>query len=293
MIVGAIALAPLLSTRVTLGSSGTTTLTTCTDNALRLAMAGSGTISLSAPLRVPAGTTPVLDATGELVAFDGGGTVGPLIHVGGGNLTLIGLTLQNASAIGTPGSRGVNTGNGGDNGENGTSDGQSGGAGKPGQDGSPAEPSGSPGGTGGDASGGALSIDPNSLVAVVNCSFLQDLATGGNGYGGAIYNLGALTVVNTKFSANDAIGGGGGEGGPATEGGAIYNGGNLAANNLVFQITFLGTASNQSLGGNAGDRAMAATGDTAGMAALADRQHPATRAPPGTEATAGRAAAPG
>jgi hypothetical protein len=100
--------------------------------------------------------------------------------------------------------------------------------------------------------GGALYIGQNAVVVLTNCTFAGNFATnangvagatgssggvdggnGGNGTaggpaaGGAIYNLGNLTVLNCQFLTNGALGGTGGAGGGGGNGsGTLSDGGN-------------------------------------------------------------------
>ena len=88
--------------------AGTATVGTCDETHLRTAItaAGSpgtvtfacnGVITLSSPLSV--NQTLTLDATGQSVTLDGGGTVEVIDVVSGGSLTLINLTVAHGSAV--------------------------------------------------------------------------------------------------------------------------------------------------------------------------------------------------
>jgi hypothetical protein len=139
-----------------------------------------------------------------------------------------------------------------------------------------------------DANGGCLYINPGAVVTLTNCTLTGNGAVGaiglagndansggsygkngGNGtagapaLGGAIYNLGSLTVCGSYFLTNRAAGGSGGSGGNGGDGimqggnggsggagalgygGAIYNLGILWLTNCTF-------TGNQASGGDAG-----------------------------------------
>jgi hypothetical protein len=103
------------------------------------------------------------------------------------------------------------------------------------------------------AIGGALYIDTNAVVLLTNCTFLSNRAPGSNGVagingadnsngsgrnggsggdgvsaaGGAVYNLGMLSVLNCIFTSNSVTGGDGGNGGNGGDGtGTLATGGN-------------------------------------------------------------------
>ena len=98
------------------------------------------------------------------------------------------------------------------------------------------------GASGGSGDGGA--IYNIGTVTVTNSTFSANHATGGpggtdfpggNGFGGAIANEDTLTVTNCTFSANLATGGGtGGTTGGAGLGGAIYSNGTVTVTNSTF-----------------------------------------------------------
>ncbi len=168
-----------------------------------------------------------------------------------------------------------------------------GGAGGTGGDGSSTAGNGGNGGAGGRSFGGAV-YNTGSLI-VSNCTFTGNIAVGGAGgaggasgagataypgngaagglaQGGAIYNLGQLTIVNSSFYDNLAEGGasqaggtpnGNGNGaagaaGPIAEGGAIFSlGTNTAVNSTFYQ--------NFAVGGIGGNGGTATFGDFAGL----------------------------
>jgi len=105
-------------------------------------------------------------------------------------------------------------------------------------------------------SGGAISNRDGGTLSVSDCTFsgnqAQGGSSGGNGYGGALYNLASATVTDCVFTANQAVGG---DGGVATnkqsfiglgQGGAI---GNFAGNLTLTNSTFTG---NEATGGKSG-----------------------------------------
>lgn len=146
--------------------------------------------------------------------------------------------------------------------------------------------------------GGAFYVQSNASLLAVNCIFSNNLALGSNGIngagysgqnsssrgrsggsgaaganasGGAIYNLGSLSLSHCAFLTNGVFGGiggtggaagngdvrggsggGGGRGGTAT-GGAIYNQGTLETLNCAFYINF-------AVGGTGGAGGTAGTG---------------------------------
>jgi hypothetical protein len=150
--------------------------------------------------------------------------------------------------------------------------------------------------------GGALYISPGAEVLVTNCLFGGNGAVGANGVagndgndggtvgqngsngttgsqalGGAIYNLGILTALNSQFLTNRATGGTGGGGGNGGDGvfeggnggnggagalghgGAIYSQGTLRVTNCTF-------SGNTASGGSGGDGGAAGAGAFAGNA---------------------------
>lgn len=261
-----------------------------TEASLRAALNGGGLVTFSNDFAITISQTIVINLTTTIDA--GGHNVS--ISAGNGtrliqaltNLTLNGLTLLNGtsptaggalyvqpgvfvtashcvfggnSAIGTNGLTGVsgttNSNNTGGNGAAGTQ--------------------------GISAVGGAI-YNAGSL-ALVNCALTNNSATGGaggsggsggpgggtfavggnggdgapggSGLGGAVYNLGNLTLINCTFSANAASGGGGGQGGAGGagsfnglagnggaggdgSGGAIFNAANLTIIASTFSTNF-------------------------------------------------------
>ena len=106
-----------------------TTVTTCTDAALRSAVAGGGIVTfgtscsglqLVAALAVPAGHSVDLRSGGFSVVLDGRGA-NRHFEVTGGALAISGITLTNGRAAGTSGAAGSSAGSGPD-GDTGASD---------------------------------------------------------------------------------------------------------------------------------------------------------------------------
>ncbi|HTL56011.1 MAG TPA: choice-of-anchor Q domain-containing protein [Candidatus Limnocylindrales bacterium] len=228
----------------------------CTEQAFTNAVAAGDTVSftndctitLTGPVQISGNTT--IDAAGHTVTISGGNAV-PLFNVKG-TLNLLGLTLADGknqqggavyvnsgataiannctflgnSAIGTNGTAGSN---GSDN------------------------PDGS-GGNGGSGTAGTAGLGGAIYnlgdIALWNCVLVTNTATGGNGgtgggggdgggslgqggnggnggaggfgQGGAVYNLGNLSLFNCTLSNNIATGGTGGKGG--TNGNALFPG---------------------------------------------------------------------
>ncbi len=150
------------------------------------------------------------------------------------------------------------------------------------------------------ANGGAIHISQNATVLLTNCTVAGNAAvgdnglagaTGGNssygnggdgqngasgtpGLGGAIYNLGGLTLLKCMFATNSATGGSGGSGGNGGNGllnagnggsggsgglgagGAVWNGGSLTAMDCTFSNNFV-IGGDGAAGGNSGTGAFA------------------------------------
>lgn len=231
-------------------------VSTCTEEALRTALAGGGTvtfstncsITLTRPLSITLATT--IDASNHDVTISGGNAVS-LFNVTA-NLNLAGLTLSNGrSTNGTGGCMHIHSGAtvrasdcsfvansvqglNGFAGSNGSTN--SNGAGGNGGNGT----------AGLSGLGGAIYNLGN--LTLVGCNFMTNTATGGNGgkggnggagggtlsqggdggdggagaagFGGAIYNLNNTTLISCTFSNNAAFGGNGGVGG--TNGAGIF-----------------------------------------------------------------------
>ena len=154
-----------------------------------------------------------------------------------------------------------------------------------------------------DANGGSLYISPGAVVTLTNCTLAGNGAVGASGVagndansggnygqnggngtagapalGGAIYNLGSLSVWNSSFLTNRASGGSGGDGGNGGDGtyqggnggsggagalgygGAIYNLGTLWLTNC----TFTGNTASGGGGGSGGAKGTGAFEGNAG-----------------------------
>jgi len=201
-------------------------VTSCTETNLRAAMAGGGTVTfacdgtITLTNTIVVGKDVILDGSGHQITISGGNQVRVFYINTNINLTLFLLTIAN----------GVITNN--------------------------------------NASGGAIYNDGGTINAT-SCVFLGNGAFGlsfpyfcsgsGNGYGGAIYNVGVLNADYCSFLQNLAIGGAGndfvcpsgppsaysgGSGGRAG-GGAIYNLGAMTITRSLF-------ASNNASGGRGG-----------------------------------------
>ena len=193
------------------------------------------------PFTVPSGDTVSLDATGapSAVTFDAG-RASQLFAVNGGDLTLIGLTVQDGLAAGTPGTAGPVGADG--------TDGADGPGGKAGTSmtGPTAGGNGKPGGAGKAGTDGS---------------------DGGDGLGGAIDQLGgSLTLENDTIQSNVAQGGQGGAGGRGGAGGDGGTGG-IGGSGIVDQAG--GTTAGGALGGDAGNGAHAGNGGNGGAGGAA------------------------
>jgi hypothetical protein len=81
--------------------------------------------------------------------------------------------------------------------------------------------------------GGVIFNSGNGKVNITNCTFINNLAQGTNGYGGAIYNRnGTLNITGSNFSANSAD----------ELGGAIYN--YQAQSTVITGSTFISNVTN-------------------------------------------------
>ncbi len=166
-----------------------------------------------------------------------------------------------------------------------------------------------------DANGGSIYISSGAVATLTNCTFIGNSAVGTNGaagrdgsgggtmgsnggngtagvqaLGGAIYNLGSLTIYNSSFFTNRATGGNGGNGGAGGYGsfqggnggnggaggvgygGAIYNNlGTLRLTNCVF-------SGNTVSGGSGGSAGIGGAGPFAGSAGLGSAGAPGSGA---------------
>lgn len=301
------------------GLNAAVTLTSASYSALRAALSTGGTIILAFDGSIAVTNTlqisfdTLIDATGHTVTLNGANGAGRIFDVPSGvNFTAKNLILSGGSSVGTNGPVGkaganrINTGeNGGDGGMGGDgmggavrnygntalinctlqgnrATGGGGGAGGAGGDGGFEGGHGGEGGDAGRGYGGA--IYNAGTLALTNCAFMSNAATGGAGgvggktgsgtvatyvsgggvggqaLGGAIYNESSVVAINCLFYANSATSGGtaaagnraGGERGRDGQrgsdafGGGVFNSGTYA----VINSTFSG---NTLVGGKGGD----------------------------------------
>jgi len=193
-------------------------VTTCTEAALRAAMAGGGvvtfacdgTITLAATITNVSDT--VLDGSGHQVTLSGGGRVQVLYVTT--NLTLIRLAVSNGYA------------------------------------GSNSPPG------GGIYNAGTLTLRDCVVTGNRTWSGANGTSGGGGGDGGGIWSSGNLTATGCTFSGNATGNGGdgawahdrGGSGGPGGSGGAIWSMGYCALTNCTLAGNFTGSGGS---GGNA------------------------------------------
>ena len=251
-------------------------VTTCTEAALRAAMAGGGTVTFACDGTITLGRTitnvvdTLLDGSGHDVAISGGGSVQVFWVSTNVSFTIHNLAIVNGLST-NGGGGGVFNAGGTLNATNCAFVGNS--------------ASGPPVFAGSPSFGGAI-YNAGALHAS-GCSFLQNSVTGGTGVygfgggtwsspgpggsggpgsGGAIYNAGTMAVERSLFANNTVAGGTGGHGGdgvwiymwtgiPQTgghggnggdgNGGALFNGGTAALVNCTF-------AGNSGMGGAGG-----------------------------------------
>ena len=186
-------------------------VTSCTDAALRAAMAGGGTVTFACNGTIPLnnivviGTNTVLDGSGRQVTISGRNVVRVFYVNTNVSLTLINLTIADGLSA----------------------DGCGGGIYNEGTlnttkchfvantvQGAPASPA-------QDGCGGA--VYNTGALNIVDCSFVSNSALGGQsvnypyglggaGSGGAICNLGTMVIKRSLFVSNNAVGGTGGYG---------------------------------------------------------------------------------
>jgi hypothetical protein len=214
--------APRLRADVTVTNGSPDTFANAVSN---LVAGGGGTVFVTTPITVSNDVAEPID--GESVVTVSGGNTNSLFTVGSGSLVLANMTLKN----------------------------------------------------GVDRIGGAMYIAESGTVTLTNCIFSNNSARGTNGvsadpidktntptngkdggrgtpgesaYGGAVYNLGGLTILNCKFITNNATGGKGGDGadgqsagvrggnggrggaGGSAAGGGVFNIGTLVVSNCTF-----------------------------------------------------------
>jgi len=195
-------------------SAPATTVSTCTETALKTAIAhakgnpveytaecnelGAGTVEFTTPITVGAKATVDIDANGNTVYLSGMSSI-RLFIVKGGTLTLTGLNITAGVAMGQSGQ----PGNVGDLGQDGA-DGSSGQY----EAGGPAGPS----TAGGNGKNGTAAPNPT--------------ATNPQAEGGDVFVSGGTLVLNDDTVSGEAIGGNGGPGGNGGNGGNGGAGGN-------------------------------------------------------------------
>ena len=150
------------------------------------------------------------ESGGDAGAATNGGAVKGGAILNAGTLALSGVEFTGNEAYGGDGGGGGNGGNGGSGGT-----GADGGSGTPGAT-AGACSNGQNGGKGGAGGSGGRAGDGGVGSAGAN---------GGDAEGGAIFNTGTLTISQSAFSMNVAIGGGGGAGGSGGKGGSGGAGG--------------------------------------------------------------------
>lgn len=161
------------------------------------------------------------------------------------------------------------------------------------------------------SNGGAIYIEEGAAVEITDCTFIENSAIGTNGdagvpgasgslygtsgsrggpgvgaRGGAIYNLGDLTIRESRFFTNNATGGNGGDGGDGGSGsfqrgsggsggnggsaigGAIFNLGTMLVEDSTFEGN-LATGGNGGKGGLLGGGQISGSPGKGGMGAMA------------------------
>jgi hypothetical protein len=259
---------------------------------LQAAVAGGGTVTFATrgtitfTGTITVDTNTFIDASNVGVTFSGNNAV-RLFNVGtGASLTLRSLTLTRGASKGTNGVAGAAGKNDPD---------RNGGNGKP--------------GTAGESASGGVILN-HGTATLIACTVVTNAATGGHGgaggvggngspdfgdggdggnggdagtaLGGAICNLGLLTLTNCYFSDNEATAGNGGTGGTNgvgrldshdgdggkggfAWGGALYNAGTAGVYNCTFAFN-VATGGNSQKGGASDDSAIGRGGPDGGEA---------------------------
>ena len=234
----------------------TQTVTSCTEAALRSAMAGGGTVTFACSGTITLGNSITnvrdtrLDASGHQITISGGNVVRVFYVNTNATLTLVNLTI--ADGLSTNGYGGGIYNEGTFNATNCLFAANTVQSAEGGYMGLPAQ----------DGCGGA--VYNSGALNLIDCSFVSNSACGGQGGhyagggggggGGAVYNSGALDIVDCSFVSNSALGGQGnlqnwefgmGGGGGRGGGGAICNLGGMVIERSLF-------ASNSTVGGVGG-----------------------------------------
>ncbi len=226
------------------GIAQTQTVTNCTEEALRAATAGGGTVTFTCDGTITLGSTitintdTVLDGSGHQITISGGNLVRVFEVASNVNFTLINLTIANGlskngygGGIYNVGTLNVTNCHFVDNRAQGVQGADSQGGnlnGSPGQDGC----------GGAICNVGMMAINGstffgNSVLGGTGGYGYQSGGTwicgnggvGGAGNGGAICNLGVVVVNGSTFAENSVFGGTGGHGGNGYQSIAPYNGG--------------------------------------------------------------------
>lgn len=231
-----------------------------------VAFACSGTIQLTKTLVVPASLQVTLDGQGADVWLqappvplagssqsNAAGWTERVFDVEGGKLTLLDVSVSGGSVQGAMGQDGQN-GPPGMDGQNG--------AGSSGQNGAP----GLDGAAGSSAQGGAMFIAAGSQVTISGGTFADNVANGGPGGAGGLGGAGGNgggggSQTAGGYGGDGGWGGSGGIGG-AAQGGAIYNLGTLTLYNVLFNQNMAqgGTGGAGNSGGPGGQGGLGAAG---------------------------------
>jgi hypothetical protein len=197
----------------------TQTVTSCTDAALRSAIAGGGTVAFACNGTIPLnnsiviGTNTVLDGSGRQVTISGRNVVRVFYVNTNASLTLINLTIANGLSADGFGGGIYNEGTLSATNCQFVANTVQGAPASPGQDG---------------CGGGVYNL---GQLNIIDCSFLQNSAVGGMGLGnspgdnggsargGAICNLGVMAIERSLFASNTTSGGVGAMG---CSGGFVY-----------------------------------------------------------------------
>jgi hypothetical protein len=198
-------------------------VTNCTEANLRAAMTGGGTVTFACDGTITlAGTITitndtVLDATGHYLAISGSNTVRVFWVTTNASLSMLHLTIANGRS-----DKGAGVYN----------------------------------------DGGQLLLQNctlvgNSAIGSAGISYPGHSVFGSNGCGGAVYNFGVLTAVNSAFLSNSVVGGAGAEDlsliWPMPPGGAGGDGnGGAIGNDGTLSLTGCLLASNSARGGGGG-----------------------------------------
>ena len=230
-------LAARLRADTTVSDGSADTFSMAVDDAVA---AGGGTILVTTPIMINGGAAESFDGVSNIVVS--GGNTNSIFIVQGASLTLANFTLENGLAT----------------------------------------------------NGGAIYVAVDGSLTVTNCTFSNNVAHGADGlstattnssggagnvtagesaFGGAIFNLGAASVLNCQFLTNSVVGGDGGDSGSGRNEGAGGNGGGAigggiySAGRLV--LVNSGFSGNSATGGNGGAGNTSGTVGSGGIAGSA------------------------